>query len=66
MDEKRPMIKELRALPATELQAQLQTLRQELWQRRLKTKDGSLQQTHQLRLVRRQIARVQTLLMGQA
>ena len=62
MDEKRPMIKELRALPPVELQAQLQTLRQELWQRRLKAKDGSLKQTHQLRFVRRQIARVQTLL----
>ena len=66
MAEKLPKVKDLRALPTTELQGQLQSLRQELWQHRLKAKDGSLQQTHQLRLVRRQIARVQTLLREQA
>ena len=65
MAEKLPKVKDLRALPATELQGQLQSLRQELWQHRLKAKDGSLQQTHQLRFVRRQIARVQTLLREQ-
>ena len=65
MAEKLPKVKDLRALPTTELQGQLQSLRQEFWQHRLKAKDGSLQQTHQLRLVRRQIARVQTLLREQ-
>ena len=66
MAEKLPKVKDLRALPTTELQGQLQSLRQELWQHRLKAKDGSLQQTHHLRFVRRQIARVQTLLKEQA
>ena len=66
MAEKLPKVKELRALPTAELQGQLQSLRQELWQHHLKAKDGSLQQTHQLRFVRRQIARVQTLLREQA
>ena len=58
MGENQLATKELRALPVAELQTQLQTLRQELWQHHVKAKDGSLQQTHQLRLVRRQIARV--------
>ncbi|MBI4342854.1 MAG: 50S ribosomal protein L29 [Candidatus Omnitrophica bacterium] len=62
MAEKRPTAKALRALPADDLTAQLGKLRQELWQHRLKARDGSLQQTHVLLAARRQIARVQTLL----
>ena len=52
----------LHELPAADLQAQLVKLRQELWHNRLKTRDGSLQQTHVLSAARRQIARVQTAL----
>lgn len=59
-----PSAKDLRALPAEDLNAQLSKLSQELWQQRLKAKDGSLQQTHRLRLLRRQLARVQTTLRG--
>ncbi len=62
MAEKRPPAKDLRAVPEAELRQQLETLRQELWQSRLKVKDGSLQQTHQVMGVRRQIARVLTVL----
>jgi len=52
----------LRNLPKEELQAQLQSLRQELWQARLKTKTGALQQTHQLGRAKRSIARILTIL----
>ncbi len=61
MPEKSPRAKELRAMPAAELSTQLQSLRSELWQHRVKTKDGSLQQTHRLGQLRRQIARIQTI-----
>ena len=58
----RPKPKELRATPAPELQTQLNALRQELWQQRQTIKDGTLQKTHQLRVLRRQIARVHTVI----
>ena len=61
-----PRATELRAVPKTELGTQLEQLRQELWQVRIKAKEGSLQQTHRLRALRRQIARVQTVLGKQA
>lgn len=54
--------KALRALPESELRAQLDTLRRELWQLRLKATAGSGQLPHQTRATRRQIARVLTLL----
>ena len=56
----------LQEMPAAELQSQLVKLRQELWHNRLKTRDGSLQQTHLLSDARRQIARVQTALRNAA
>ncbi len=62
MAEKLPAAKELRAMPPTELQERLRTLRQELWQQRIKAKDGALQQTSQLGALRRQIARIHTLM----
>ena len=58
----RPTASELRAMPEHDLAAQLDTLRQESWSARLKMKEGALQQTHGLRAVRRQIARVSTIL----
>ena len=59
---KRPKAQELRGLPAADLKAQVEQLRQELWQQRLKVREGALQQTHQLRAARRQIARIATVL----
>ena len=53
---------ELHALPDGDLQAQLDTLRKELWNHRLKLREGSLQQNHQVASMRRQIARVLTVL----
>ena len=64
MAEKLLTIQELRALPKTDLQAQLAKFRQELWEHRLKVKAGALPQTHLLPLVRRQIARLETVLRG--
>ena len=59
-------IKDLRALPDAEIRAELEKLRQERWQSRLKMKDGSLQQSHHMPLVKRQIARIHTLLRERA
>jgi large subunit ribosomal protein L29 len=61
MAEKIAKAKELRAMPTDELRAQLTKLRSELWMARIKAKDGSLQQTHALRALRRRIARTQTI-----
>ena len=62
MAESRVTTKDLRALPADDLKTQLISLRKDLWHHRLKARDGSLQQTHLLSRLRRQIARVQTIL----
>ncbi len=65
MAEKLPKTKELRAMPKNELEEQLRTLRQALWQQRVKAKDGALQQTSQLGAIRHQIARIHTVLKEQ-
>ena len=65
MAEKRPGTTALRAMPETDLRGQLDSLRQELWQQRIKAKEGSQQQVHQIGTVRRQIARVLTMLREQ-
>ena len=57
-----PKAKDLRALLDPEIRTELETLRQQLWQHRLKAKDGSLQQSHHMPSVKRQIARIQTIL----
>ena len=62
MADTRPVAKELRALPEADLNAQLEKLRQELWQQRVKMKEGAQQQTHQGGDMRRQIARVLTVM----
>ena len=62
MPEKRRTAKELRGLPVAELSTQLQTVRKELWQYRGKAREGALQQTHLLRALRRDMARMQTIL----
>ena len=66
MAQKLPKAKDLRALPDSEIRTELEKLRLQLWQHRLKAKDGSLQQSHHLPLVRRQIARINTLLRERA
>ena len=66
MAEKPSGAKELRGLGPVELQAQLEKLRQELWEQRVKAKEGALPQTHQLGEARRQIARIHTILREQA
>jgi len=65
MAETRPAFSELRGLPGADLQAQLGKLRQERWQLRVKTKEGTAQQTHHAALIRRQIARIMTALREQ-
>ncbi len=62
MAQTRPTAKTLRELPRADLSAQLETLRQELWQHRIKTKEGAQPQMHQIPALRRQIARIQTVL----
>ena len=52
----------LRELLEQDLNSQLNDLRKRLWEGRTKARQGSLQQTHQLRVTRRQIARVQTVM----
>ena len=45
-----------------DLNERLGSLRQELWQGRIKTAEGTSPQAHQLRAMRRQMARIQTVL----
>jgi len=65
-DKARSGAKELRGLSEAELQNQLEQLRRELWDARVKVKDGALTQTHVLSATRRQVARLQTILREQA
>lgn len=62
MANKRVRAKELRAQTAQELREQIVALRQDLWQQRLKAREGGLQQTHQLSASRRHLARIATVL----
>ena len=62
---KLPRAKDLRALPEADLNAQLDQLRREIWQNRLKARDGSSAQTHQRPALKRQIARILTVLQEQ-
>ena len=62
MAEKLLTIQELRALPEADLRAQVAQLRRTLWEYRLKVTAGALPHTHLLPAVRRQIARLETIL----
>jgi large subunit ribosomal protein L29 len=55
-------LKELRAKSADELKTHLLDLRREQFNLRMQRGAGQLSETHQLRNVRREIARVKTLL----
>ena len=65
MAERQPTAKDLRALSTADLTTQLEKLRQELWQHRIKTKEGAQQQMHLAPAIKRQIARVHTVLREQ-
>ena len=60
MAEKRLNAKALRALTAADLAAQVDALRRQRWEHRLKLRDGSARQTHLVRELRRQAARALT------
>ena len=62
MAQKLTTAKALRELPRADLLAQVEKLRQELWQHRIKTKEGAQQQMHHIPALRRQIARIHTVL----
>ncbi len=62
MAKKRPTAKALRELPRADLLAQVEKLRQELWQHRIKTKEGAAAEMHHIPALRRQIARIHTVL----
>ena len=66
MANKLPKAKDLRAMPDSDIRTELEKIRQEIWQYRLKTKDGSLQQSHHVGSAKRQIARIQTILQERA
>ncbi len=55
-------IKDLRELSQVELEKKLRDLRQELLKSRLSKQTGQLEKSHLLKELRRDIARVQTLL----
>ena len=62
MAEKQPSAKDLRTWSEADLKEQRAKLRQELWRHRVKVREGSLQQTHLLPAIRRQIARLETVM----
>lgn len=53
---------DLRNMTEADLQAHLETLRKEIWQNRVKARDGALQQNHVVGAARKQIARIHTVL----
>lgn len=57
---------QLRQLGAADLQKQVAQARQQLWNLHAKRRTGSLQQPHEFRAVRRQVARLLTVLNEQA
>lgn len=65
MAEKLPSAKELRAMPEADLRAQIERLRQDLWDHRLKSKEGAAQTTHRIPEAKHQIARIHTILREQ-
>ena len=65
MAEKVAPVKEWRSLPDAELRTRLLEIRQEMWQHRIKAKSGALQQVHQIGVLRKQIARIQTVIREQ-
>ncbi|KXU34793.1 50S ribosomal protein L29 [Cephaloticoccus capnophilus] len=54
--------KEIRELSPTEITAKLRELRDQLLQLRLRKQTGQLEKTHELRALRKTIARLETIL----
>ncbi|PID64595.1 MAG: 50S ribosomal protein L29 [Gammaproteobacteria bacterium] len=59
---KKEALKELQALPVEQLEDKLIELREEQFKLRLRHKTGQLEQTHEVRRVRRDIARVKQII----
>ncbi|GAB1489906.1 50S ribosomal protein L29 [Opitutaceae bacterium] len=55
-------IKEIRELAAAELETNLRTTREQLVQLRLRKQTGQVEKTHELRTLRKDIARLETIL----
>ena len=55
---KKEVLKELQTMPTGELENKLIGLREEQFKLRLRHKTGQVEQTHEIRRVRRDIARV--------
>jgi large subunit ribosomal protein L29 len=62
MADKPATTKELRGMAEPDLRASLQKLADEQWQARQKVREGAMQQTHRFGIIRRQIARIQTVM----
>ena len=62
MADKWPTSKELRGMNETDLRGGEQKLTDDLWHSRQKMEEGASQQTHRFGLIRRQIARIQTIM----
>ncbi len=62
MADKYPRATELKELPVDELNTQIKTIRQDLWNARIKVQNGSMQQVNTLKQMRRQIARIETVI----
>jgi ribosomal protein L29 len=62
MADKWPKANELRGMPDADIRVQLDKLTKELWHARQKTAEGAQQQTHRFSAIRRQIARIHTVL----
>jgi large subunit ribosomal protein L29 len=54
---------EIRELTAAEIQAKLRTSRDQLLQMRLRKQTGQVEKTHELRAIRKDIARLETILL---
>jgi ribosomal protein L29 len=62
MADKWPTSKELRGMSETDLRSSIQKLNDDLWQSRQKADEGASQQTHRFGIIRRQIARINTVM----
>ncbi len=62
MAEKTKGVAGFRSLTETDLREKLQSTRKALWDTRQKLRAGTIQQTHQVRVLRKDIAKMQTVI----
>ena len=62
MPERKLRTAQLREMPAVDLDGNLDGLRKEFWEARLKAADGTLQQIHRIKVLKRQMARILTIM----